>query len=166
MHIGTQIIVVGLLPPGNSSVSANYSIDGGPPQTETLESLSGTRSPVGNTTFFTSPNLPFANHTIEISVLGTGQGRNYTLDYFEVIIPSTLSESENSVPNTGATSKSKTGAIVGGVLGTVVLIFCAALLYWLWVCRCRRRRNFREPAETQSEGKDDYGKYCCLGFKF
>lgn len=165
MHIGTQIVVMGLLPPGNSSVSANYSIDGGPPQTGTLESLSGTRSPVGNTTFFTSPNLPFANHTIDIIVLETGHGRNYTLDYFEVITPSTLSESENSVPDIGATSKSKTGAIVGGVLGAVVLIFCVALLYWLWVCRCRRRINCREPAEIQSEGKDDYGEHGCSEYK-
>lgn len=149
---------MGLLPPGHSSVSANYSIDGAAPQTMSLEPLSGTNSPVGNTTFFTSPNLPFANHTLDIAVTESGLSRNYSIDYLEIVIPSTLSSTEGSASNSKRDSRLNVGAIVGAVIGSLILILGLALLYWLWGRRFFRRTSSQDPETVQSDEKDPKGR--------
>lgn len=160
--------MVGLLPPGNGSVSANYSIDGGPPQTMSLEPLSGTSSPVGNATFFTSSVLPFASHTIDIAVTESGQGRNYSIDYLEIVVPSSAG---GSTPNGAKTSEVNVGAIVGGIIGALSFILCIALMYWLWGRRMRGKTGTHEPQAVQFDEKDpeDFGEFnlhlfCILGF--
>lgn len=121
-----------------------------------LEPLSGTKSPVGNTTFFTSPVLPFANHTLDITVSESGQGRNYSIDYLEIVIPSTHSIPGSSASNSELERGSETniGAIVGVVIGALFFIFSLALLYWLWGRHFRRRFGSQDPEAVQSDEKE------------
>lgn len=150
---------MGLLPPGNGSVSASYSIDGGPAQAMSLEPLSGASSPVGNTTFFSSSVLPLANHTIDIAVTESGQGRNYSIDYLEIVVPANAGVSTS---NGARASKVNVGAIVGGIIGALAFILCIALLYWLWERRSTRRKiGSQEPEAVQSDEKDpkDFGEF-------
>lgn len=153
--------MVGLLPPGNGSVSASYSIDGGPAQAMSLEPLSGTSSPVGNTTFFSSSVLPFINHTIDIAVTESGQGRNYSIDYLEIVVPSNAGVTV-STSNGARASKVNVSAIVGGIIGALAFILCIALLYWLWERRSTRRKfGSHEPEAVQFDEKDpkDFGEF-------
>lgn len=146
---------MGLLPPGNSSVSANYSIDGAAPQTMSLEPLSGTNSPVGNTTLFTSLVLPFANHTLDIAVTESGEGRNYSIDYLEIVVPSNAGASTSNGERDSAIN---VGAIVGAVTGSLIFILGLALLYWLWGRRFLRRTGSQDPEVVQSDVKDPKGR--------
>ena len=107
----------------------------------------GTSSSEGNITLFKSSVLPFADHTLDILVVETGQGRNYSIDYFEVI---------SNLPSTG-TSLAKVGAIVGGVLGAFAFLLCLALSYWLWRRRCRRERTSDNPEVVETPKMDEYG---------
>lgn len=131
--IGTQVVVLGLLPPGDGPLSATYSVDGDPPISNIQETLTGPSLPLGNQTFFTSGVLPFGEHVVNVNVTQTGQGRNFTFDYFEVITPS--STSSPSVIATPGTKKNGTnvGAIVGGVIGGVAflsMLLLAFIFFW------------------------------------
>lgn len=155
---GTQILVIGLLPPGNFSVSANYSIDGGIPETHSLVPLFGTDSIVGNTTFFTSAPLPFGSHTIDIVLLEAEQSRNYSIDYLEVITPLTVPAAHGPAAISGDKSGANVSAIVGGTLGSLSLVLCAALLYWLRRRSIHRRTALKEPEVFIRQEKHDHGK--------
>lgn len=138
--IGTQIYVIGLLPPGNEPVSANYIIDGGPPQSKQLEASTGVTSFIGNETLFTSAYLPSGSHNITIVVTQTGHGRNYTLDNFYVI-QSPPSHTDASTLPSSSSKRSDAGAIVGGVLGAFAFFLLLAILFFL-----RRRRQLGQSS--------------------
>ena len=134
--------VFGLLPPGDDPVSANYSIDGGPSKTGALSNSSTANTFIGNWSLFTSPQLKYGNHNISIIVNEAGQnGRNYTLDYFQVIQP-TSSQIPNDKKSTSAMkSKNNVAVIVGGVMGALECL-TLALIFLLW-----RRRNKAQSKE-------------------
>ena len=92
--------------------------------------MTGPQLPVGNSTFFISPVLDYGDHTINIVVTQTGQGRNYTFDYFEVITPPT----ENASTSSLISKKSlNVKAIIGGVIGGVAflsILLLAAIFVW------------------------------------
>ena len=144
--IGIQIYVFGLLPPGEEPVSANYSIDGGP---STRNSLSGSPYEVsflGNFSLFVSPQLQNGTHNISIVVDETGQnGRNYALDYFEVVRPrvGTLHQFPSSArTQTARRSETNVTAIVGGVLGALLFLTITLGLF-LWARRRKARFDDR-----------------------
>ena len=160
---GTQIYVFGFLPPGEEPVSAGYSIDGGSPQVKSLESSPYVDVLYGNTTLFMSPPLKFGDHNISIVVNETGQnGRNFTLDYFQVIQP----EGDFSNQTAGAgqelattNSKNDIAAIVGGVVGASISLIIVLLLI-LWMRRRKvlfyeRRRLPGIPCFRRTKSSDD-----------
>ena len=140
--VGTQIFVFGLLPPGSEPVSASYSIDGGPPQTRTLEASPSTSYFIGNTTYFGSQQLTNTGHNLTISVEQTGQnGRDFTLDYFEVVqvksnSSQNMSSSSNKISGSKSGGGSHVGAIVGGILGAFAFLLLAGLFLFF-----RRRKT-------------------------
>lgn len=81
---------------------------------------------------FVSDPLPYGNHNLSIVVTETGQGRNYTLDYFDIIQPKTILDSAGPAESTVHSSKKpNVTAIVGGILGALVLLLTITLLYLL-----------------------------------
>lgn len=108
-------------------------MDGNPPESHSQETLAGPSLPLGNQTFFTSAVLPFAEHVVDVNVTQTGQGRNFTFDYFEVITPS--STTTPSVIATPGTKKNvaNVGAIAGGVIGGIAflsMLLLAFIFFW------------------------------------
>ena len=154
--IGTQIYVFGLLPPGEEPVSANYSIDGGHSIRRSLSGSPNDVSFLGNITLFMSPRLRYGSHNISIVVDETGQnGRNYTLDFFEVVQPKvdTLDQVPSSTQTpTASRSQTNVAAIVGGVLGTLLLL-SITLGFFFWA----RRRKVR------SDDRNRFPRMSCFG---
>lgn len=112
-------------------------MDGEPLIWHSQETLAGPSLPLGNQTFFTSSVLPFGEHVVNVNVTQTGQGRNFTFDYFEVITPS--STPSPSVIATPGTKKNGTnvGAIAGGVIGGVAFLSMLLLAFIFF-----RKRRF------------------------
>lgn len=90
----------------------------------------------------------------------SGQGRNYSIDYLEIVVPSTLSNVGSATSSGARVSKVNVGSIVGGVIGTLILILCTALLYWLWGHRMRRK-TAQDPEVVQPdvEKPKDHGEF-------
>lgn len=134
-------------------MSANYSIDGGPPQSKQLEASTGVNSFIGNETLFTSEYLPSGTHNISIVVTQTGNGRNYTLDNFYVI-QSPPPQSDAKAQKSSSSGKNNTGAIVGGVLGAFAFFLLLAILFFLW----RRRRMGQSSFQREHPQMLYYGQ--------
>lgn len=136
----------GLLPPGDDLVSAYYSIDGGPPVSRSLVDLMNGTLPVGNATYFVSPDLTMGSHNLTIMVTNTSQGRNYTLDYFHVLRPS-----GEELPSAVSTAKPHTnvGVILAAVLsGFILAITLTLAARWFW----RRRRRYVSNESNRQKG--------------
>ncbi|OCB91501.1 hypothetical protein A7U60_g1236 [Sanghuangporus baumii] len=107
--LGSQVTVNGYIFPGDATVSAKYSIDGGESETRTEASNSGGQVYL-STDLFTSDALPLAQHSIRVEVDGTSSSRNYSIVYFLVnsndqgVVASSFSSSTSS----GGTSSSMT----------------------------------------------------------
>lgn len=143
----------GLLPSGEGLVSADYSIDGGPPMRKELDALVNESLPLGNSSYFISPTLLNGPHNLSITVTDTGLGRNYTLDFFDILSPS--SEPNVKTPSTTEdTRKPDAGIIVAGVVSVVALVvFLAFGLRWIW------RRRARPATETELNKEKDAESY-------
>ena len=141
IHIaGTQIYVFGLLPPGSETVTASYSIDNGKAVPKSLDASPNTDAFIGNNTYYLSPQLKYGNHTIKIIVENTGTGgRNFTLDYFQVIQPSSNNGkqqmSTSSKGAAGSSTDKHVGAIIGGILGAFAFLLLVGLFLFF-----RRRK--------------------------
>lgn len=134
----------GLLPPGDVLVSADYSIDGGPPVSKALDALVNESLPLGNSSYFVSPKLSMGPHNITVKVTNSGVGRNYTLDFFDVRSPD-----QEDMPVDAQVKKSGTnvGAIVAGILVAFILGTILA-----FAAQCIRRR-VRSSGKESSEEK-------------
>lgn len=140
---GTQIHVFGLLPPGDDLVSADYSIDSGPPVSKALDALVNESLPLGNSSYFVSPKLPMGPHNITVKVTNTGVGRNYTLDFFDVRSPN-----QEEVAAQTKRSSTNVGAIVAGILAAFVLgIVLAFAVQWI-------RRHARSSRRGAGKGEE------------
>lgn len=131
---GSQIYVVGFVPPGEYPLLIDYIIDGGEAQPRSIIASRANKT-LGNQVLFESAVLPTQNHTFSISVKGARGGRNYTLDYFQVV--------GSDKPVQQKTSNwHNLGLILGVAWGiSILLIFSLGAfgLYWR-----RRRRKTRE----------------------
>lgn len=78
-------------------VSADYSIDGGPPMRKALDALENESLPLGNSSYFISPTLLNSPLNLSITVTDTGLGRNYTLDFFDILSPPSESDVNHPV---------------------------------------------------------------------
>ncbi|EJC99230.1 uncharacterized protein FOMMEDRAFT_160824 [Fomitiporia mediterranea MF3/22] len=129
MVVGTRILAIGMFPPGNDSLTANYSIDGGQPTLSSVPFISQSTSLLYQQ-FFASQNLSSGLHNITITILETGPSRNYSFQSFTVFQDIAEGGSNTNSPHElDGASDTNIAAIVGGVLGAViVLLFC--LLGW------------------------------------
>lgn len=133
----------GLLPPGDNLVSADYSIDGGPPVSKALDALVNESLPLGNSSYFVSPKLPMGLHNLTVKVTDTGVGRNYTLDFFDVRSPD-----QEEVAAQAKKSSTNVGAIVAGILAAFVLgIVLAFAVQWI-------RRHARSSRRGAGKGEE------------
>lgn len=128
---GSQIYVIGFVPPGEYPLLVDYIVDGGEAQTRSIIA-SKVNKTLGNQVLFESEVLPTQNHTFTVSVKQTMGRRNYTLDYFQVV--------GSDIP---AQQKSSDGHNLGLILGlawgisTLLILSLGAFgLYW----RLRRRK--------------------------
>ena len=107
---------------------------------------------MGNSTLFVSQQLEYSDHNLSIIVGETGQnGRNYTLDFFEVIRPKKTTSLNDKSTTKG--SKSDVAAIVGGVVGTLMFLIIA-LLFFLWM----RRKRLLSDERSRSLGIPCFGR--------
>ncbi|KLO19411.1 hypothetical protein SCHPADRAFT_76172 [Schizopora paradoxa] len=106
---GSQITVIGTVLNGNETITANYSVDGGPPQTRIVPSNSG--CPITIDPFFTMTGLEEGDHNISITVVQVGN-RPFMFNFFalEPMASSTSSKEHHA-------KKLDAGKIAGGVIG-------------------------------------------------
>ena len=145
---GTQVAVVGEIPPGQSSLVANYSIDDGEPVMKKEPALLG-QNPSNITVLFTSDTLAPGAHTLDIGVLQTTVNRSFTLWAFFVKPSGNDSQIEESQGDNhrGIHTHANAGAIVGSVIGGLALLL---LLTIGIVHRYRRRRS--HPGNSEADG--------------
>ena len=143
-NAGDQIQVLGMIPPGNGNLTANYSIDGYQVQTRRVPALSQDQALIYQM-LFVSPVLVDDNHNLTIDVLETGNGRNYTFQLFSIDTKDEGGKSQDFKGGDHANKhNSNTAAIVGGVLGSVIFIFLVFLVaFYFW-----RRRRLTQIAKS------------------
>ena len=158
MHKGTKIQVFGEIQTGSDPVSASYSIDNGTPTTNSEEGVDQTTELVSQT-LYSSPNLPFGNHELNLTVLNTGKNRQYKPWYFAVYNSTAPSPTSSASPSSTSTNtdvsnnsgQSSSGghtdvaAIVAGVLAGV--LFVALIIFGVLFFR-RRRKVVRGTLST------------------
>ena len=137
MHKGTKIQVFGEIQSGSDPVSASYSIDNGPSTYNSEEGVDSAELLVSQTLYI-SPDLPFGDHDLNLTVLNTGKARQYKPWYFAVYNSTALlaDHSSNQADNHSHLS---IGGIVGSASGALVLI----LLITFGIVRYSRRRRMR-----------------------
>jgi hypothetical protein len=129
--LGTQGILVGALPAGNTSYpSATYSLDG---------SSLGTSSPwkdvSGLVVYYSSPQLSASKHTLQITVTQASTNTPFFVDAFYFTPNSNVQTSGLVVTQTaivhvtdpaseanGTNTASIVGGVVGGVIGLIALV--------------------------------------------
>ncbi|KAF8960751.1 hypothetical protein BDZ97DRAFT_1921837 [Flammula alnicola] len=137
---GSSIAVYGTIDSTSGGVLANYSIDGAPSVQVSSQAGSGDTF---NQQFWVSPTLALGKHELIVDMAkinqdaGPGEGTIW-FDYFVATDPTIHTDSGNKRTNIGA--------IVGGVVGGIVMVTSFILL--LLFLR-RRRRTMRDLARVQ-----------------
>ncbi|KAJ7439766.1 hypothetical protein FB451DRAFT_145463 [Mycena latifolia] len=152
---GTSASLLGHIPnqyPPNAT-SASYTIDGGAPVTFPLKGLASAQSSTQyNSLLFTTPTLSNGPHNLTVTHSGDVDHTPLVVKWFYVtnttsdplvsqqpVSSGTMpSPTSSSSPSITPISRSKTGAIVGEVVGSLILL---ALLAGLFVWRHRKRRR-------------------------
>lgn len=141
-HKGSQIFVVGLIPNGTDPITANYSIDGGPPQTRSVPSNNGC-GPIPVDAFFSMTGLEEGKHFINITMVELGN-RPFMFNYFAVDAPLAVASSPKS-----DAKQSHAGELAGIVVAVVALL--VFLSFAVFTVIRRRRRYKKECPEGDSE---------------
>ena len=125
---GTQVLVMGFMPTGQSPILVEFVVDGGVPTQNRMVGFSNTET-IGNQVLFKSDPMPAQSHTASILVKQAGNGRNFTLDYL-LVVGSDLHHTN-------------LGAILGVCFGVTAftLLFGSAYLWWR---RRLRSRNVED----------------------
>ncbi|PPR02066.1 hypothetical protein CVT24_011165 [Panaeolus cyanescens] len=140
--------------PSNSphgAASGTYSIDDNTPISFPLNGLPDANSvTLYNQEFFRTPDLNPGRHKLDVVFLGNEQTTPLVLDYL-VIRRNGTAGVDQTTPSDGAggqTSSSKTnlGAIVGGILGSLVIVL--GILILLIYRRRRHRSKIREVPQN------------------
>ncbi|KAJ7439767.1 hypothetical protein FB451DRAFT_1445446, partial [Mycena latifolia] len=142
---GTSASLLGDIPnqyPPNATF-ASYTIDGGAPVTFPLKGLPNARAQSStqyNSLLFTTPTLPNGPHNLTVTHGGDVDRTPLVVKWFYV----TNTTSESLISHITPTPGPKTGAIAGGVVGSLILLaFLAALFVWL------RRKHRRRRASSE-----------------
>ena len=127
---GTQVLVMGFMPTGQSPMLIEFVVDGGTPSQNQMVGFSNNVT-IGNQVLFKSDPMPAQAHTASILVKQAGNGRNFTLDYLLVV------DSDSDSHHTNL------GAILGVCFGVIAfsLLFGSAYLWWR---RRLRSRNVED----------------------
>lgn len=112
--VGSQITVNGYVFPGDSLVSAKYSIDGGEAQTRSAASNTGSQVYLSTDLFASNP-LPLTQHTIQVEVDSTSSSRNYSIVYF-LVDSSDQGVVASSSSTSSTTSRTSSSTFSSGVL--------------------------------------------------
>ena len=134
--VGTQINASGTIPAGDGALSANYIIDDGTPVTKVVNAISQS-SDLLHQTLFVSTFLDLGPHNLTVQVVETGSGRNYTFQQFNVSTTGSAQSANASDSDTSAKQEASVGspnnsnaaAIVGGVLGSIIILL---VILYLW----------------------------------
>ncbi|PPQ78459.1 hypothetical protein CVT25_011854 [Psilocybe cyanescens] len=133
---GNAISVYGTIDITSSGVLTNYSVDGAPAEQMTAQAGQGDTP---NQQFWRSPTLDVGQHHLQVTMVkvntnsGAGEGTIW-FDYFRVTDP--------TIRQTSSSHKKHIGAIVGGVIGGVMLI---VLAHFLFLGLRRRKKSFGKP---------------------
>lgn len=128
LNPGSKIYVIGFVPPGQSPLHVDYVIDEGEPQSKPMVA-SKVDETLGNQVLFESDTLAMQDHKIGILFKGTGEDRNYTLDYFQVVGSEKVSLQSSS---------HNTSLILGVAWVTSLLLIMSIGAFTLWWRRRRR----------------------------
>ena len=153
--IGTSIEVRGLLEPNmpRTPSSASYSIDGAtsvpfniPAYVDNYRGLPSNASRV-RVPILETPTLPYGNHTLIITYLGSAETVPLALDYFVV---------NHGVSDSTDPGKSTNRAMIGGLVGGAALVTLGAAFFLR-----RKRRNdehrFQQMDDSNSIALFDSG---------
>lgn len=133
----------------HSASSATYSIDGGPSIPFQLHGLlPGPRDTLFHQTFFTTPDLGPGPHDLLVAYNGNSQQTPLSLDYLHV---TTTSTSGSPSPPMSASQPERSGppigAIVGGVVGGILMISLGLFLLWMYGRRKIRAKRLLEEGD-------------------
>lgn len=124
---------------------ANYSVDGGPPQTRNVPSISGCNIP--QEPFFSMTELPEGNHNITVTVVQVGD-RPFMFNFF-ALDP----EVTSAGTHTSNAKKSDTTAIAGGVAAGILV--CILLCTSVVAFRRRSARLKKIDGTTSTSSSDE-----------
>ena len=135
------------------SLITNYTIDNGEPVMRTQPALPG-KTASNHSVLFLSPTLDLGPHNLTIDVLRTGTNRRFTLTSYFVFSNNSGSNSLEENHDNGHGDNNHThmsvGAIVGSVLGALVLVLFITLGI-IYISR-RRRRSQTKRFEAKRFG--------------
>ncbi|KDR73720.1 hypothetical protein GALMADRAFT_251531 [Galerina marginata CBS 339.88] len=155
--VGVSVSWYGFIPTElpHPATTASYAIDGGAPTSFVLRGLPASSATIYNQKFFETPTLTAGHHQLVVTYHGTSQTTPLTLDYL-IIQNGTIPSSNTTTPGTspsgdshgsGPVKKSNnTAAIVGGIIGGLVLIAIAIAAY-LYLRRREKKLNERAPVD-------------------
>lgn len=153
---GFQIHVIGTVPNGTEPISANYSIDGGPPQTRSIPTESGCAINVDP--FFKMTGLTEGRHNITIIVVEVGS-RPYMFNFFALDPKASPSDSENVQES----RKLKAGEITEGVMAGVIIciLLCVALVIFRrrMMCNGFRMRHWKTTTGPSDKAASARGSF-------
>jgi hypothetical protein len=126
----------------HAATTSTYSVDGETPVNFLLQGLPANSGTVYNQKFFETKQYAQGNHQIVVLFKGNNTTTPLTLDYLVIQNGTTPQNTTTSSPPANSLNqnkaKSNTGAIVGGVVGGLVLIVLAVLGF-LYIRRRERR---------------------------
>lgn len=138
----------------HAATTATYSVDGKTPVNFLLQGLPANSGTIYNQKFFETEQFTQGNHQIIVLFEGNGQTTPLTLDYLVIQNGTSPQNTTASSPPANSLSqnkgKSNIGAIVGGVVGALVLIILAILGY-LYIRRRERRISLNEKRKSSSD---------------
>jgi predicted PurR-regulated permease PerM len=158
--------VFGTIGVTDGSPSSTYQVDDLPASTFVFTANGETNYRIP---FYASPLLNAGNHTLVITSLGNNNGSRIWLDYilyFPTINELVSNSSETSIPSTSTSPASasssatsmthgastNTVAIVGGVLGSVVGIILAMIIFAYIILRWRHKHANQSVTVTPYNG--------------
>ncbi|OJT02163.1 hypothetical protein TRAPUB_7278 [Trametes pubescens] len=144
---GTRIIVVALAAPSAVPPTVQFAIDGALADPDPDTPGAAVYADWTFYALFDSQGLAEGRHTINATLLHAADEYPLMLDTFMfqpskkywglALAPETLQVDEDAGTDVGKGGKVDVGAVVGGVLGGLVLLALGVVLFW-W---CRRRRQ-------------------------
>ncbi|KAF9255275.1 hypothetical protein L218DRAFT_1008754 [Marasmius fiardii PR-910] len=153
---GTDLQLYGSLDDFKSN-TATYQVDSQPPQPFPLLApplLAARR--LTNQMLFDTSSLEPGEHSVVVTLTGQAENMPLALDWFQVT--SLTAAEQLSLANQSPSTHSHhypVGAIVGGVIGGLIVMVLGIIFLWIWIRRSQRRHRLLSTSDTISPFQSD-----------